>query len=473
MLSFIRAKLSGDGMGARVMRGSALTFIGFGASQLLRLGSNLILTRLLFPEAFGLMTIVTVFMTGIQMVSDIGLSACIVRSKRGDDPVFLNTAWVLQIFRHTLLAVICCIVAGPVAQFYGEPILHELMYGIALSVLLMGLRSTRIATASKKILFGRLTVMDMICQILMILTMIGLALVWESVWALMIGMIVANLAKAILSHIIMPGHPNRLELERAAFLEQFHFGKYLFVSSGLTFVIQNADRLLLSKFLSLAYLGFYNIAFFFASVPLTLMGSFMNRVIFPLYSARPPAASEANRRAISKTRFALTGGMFGLLFILALIGQWLVDFLYTEEYQDAGPILVVLAVSLMPSLIIQAYPNLLLAVGKSNVYMYFQIFRAGLQVALLSVGLMQFGLIGAMAAQPLAALLIYPVLFWLIRPYRGEDPLHDIIFAVLSVLCAVIVFWLNGDAFEQVIAISDKGQAEVAGQPLPATPLGE
>lgn len=472
MLGAIRTKLSGDGLGARVMRGSALTFMGFGASQFLRLGSNLILTRLLFPEAFGLMAIVTLFLTGLQMISDIGLETCIVRSKRGEEPIFLNTAWTLQIIRHTMLALLCCVIARPVAAFYDEPALHGLMYGIALSVFLLGLRSTRIATANKKILLGRLTLMDMSCQVLMIFTMVGLAMVWESVWALMIGTLVANLSKAILSHVIMPGQPNRLQIEREAFREQFHFGKYLFISSGVTFVVENGDRVLLSKFLSLAYLGFYNIAFFFASVPMALMGNFVHRVIFPLYSARPPAESEANRQAIAKTRFALTGGMFALLFVLGLLGQWLIDFLYTEEYRDSGPILVIMSMALMPSLIIRTYPNILLSVGKSNIYMGFQIYRVVLQISFLAVGLMQFGLIGAMLAQPLATLLTYPVLIYLIRPYRGEDFLHDSVFAALAVVCAVIVFWVNGDALDRLLAISVEGAVATSVQP-PATPLGE
>ena len=472
MLGAIRTKLSGDGLGARVMRGSALTFMGFGASQVLRLGSNLILTRLLFPEAFGLMAIVTLFLTGLQMISDIGLATCIVRSKRGDEPIFLNTAWTLQIIRHTILALICCAIAGPVAAFYGEPVLHGLMYGIGLSVFLLGLRSTRIASANKKILLGRLTLMDMSCQLLMICTMVGVAMVWESVWALMIGTLVANLSKAILSHIMLPGVPNRLQLERAAVHEQFHFGKYLFISSGVTFLVENGDRVLLSKFLSLAYLGFYNISFFFASVPMALMGNFVHRVIFPLYSARPPAESAANRRAISKTRFALTGGMFALLFVLGLLGQWLIDFLYTEEYRDSGPILVIMSMALMPSLIIRTYPNILLSAGKSNIYMGFQIFRVVLQITLLAVGLMQFGLSGAMLAQSVASLLIYPVLIYLIRPYRGEDFLHDSVFAALSVVCAVVVFWVNGDALDRVLEISADGAVAASVQP-PATPLGE
>ena len=54
----LNAKFSGDGLGARIMRSAALTVFGFGASQALRLASNLILTRLLFPEAFGVMVLV-------------------------------------------------------------------------------------------------------------------------------------------------------------------------------------------------------------------------------------------------------------------------------------------------------------------------------------------------------------------------------------------------------------------------------
>lgn len=454
MLTAVRRRLTDDGMRARVMRGSMLTIIGFGATQALRLGSNLILTRLLFPEAFGLMTIVTLFLVGAHMFTDIGLTTVIIRSKRGEDPVFLNTAWVLQILRGFLLTVVFCIIAGPVSRFYGEPILEGLLYGVGLITFVMGFKSTRTATATRQIALGRLTIMDVSSQILSIIVMIVLALIWESVWALMWGTIMSYAAKTVLSHLILPGAPNRLQFEKAAFLEQFHFGKYLFFSSGLSFVIENGDRILLSKFLSLANLGFYNIAYFFAAIPLMLTGKFVHHVIYPLYSARPPVESEANRRAISKTRFVLTGGMFAMLFALGLLGQWLVEFLYTEEYWQAGPIMVLLTLSLMPNLIVQGYAFVLLANGKSGTYTAFQLFRAVLQTAILAVGLVNFGLIGAMVAQPLAVLLTYPVLFYVIRPHRADDLLHDCTFAVLTVFCVFVVFWLNGNAFSSVLELS-------------------
>ena len=90
-------------LAARALRASAITMGGFVASQALRLASNLVLTRLLFPEAFGLMALVTVFVMALVMLSDIGTGPAIMGSRRGDDPAFLDTAWTIQILRGAIL----------------------------------------------------------------------------------------------------------------------------------------------------------------------------------------------------------------------------------------------------------------------------------------------------------------------------------------------------------------------------------
>ena len=78
--------MSGEGVRARALRGSALTLISFGGSNLLRLASNLILTRLLFPEAFGLMALVSVVTVGLTLFADVGIAPSIAHSTRGDAP---------------------------------------------------------------------------------------------------------------------------------------------------------------------------------------------------------------------------------------------------------------------------------------------------------------------------------------------------------------------------------------------------
>src|SRR5581483_9669453 len=87
----------------RVLNAGIWSFAAFAVSQVIRLGSSLLLTRLLVPEMFGVMAIAQMVMVGLQLFSDVGLKQTIIQSGRGSDPAFLNTAWVVQILRGGVL----------------------------------------------------------------------------------------------------------------------------------------------------------------------------------------------------------------------------------------------------------------------------------------------------------------------------------------------------------------------------------
>src|SRR5258708_1248517 len=87
------------GLRGLVVRGTFWALASYGVGQVLRLASNLVLTRLLVPEVFGLMALVQSFIGGLAMFSDVGTSSSIIRHPRGEEPVFLNTAWTMQILR--------------------------------------------------------------------------------------------------------------------------------------------------------------------------------------------------------------------------------------------------------------------------------------------------------------------------------------------------------------------------------------
>ena len=128
----------------RAARGFAITIAGFGGQNLLRLLSNLILTRLLFPEAFGLMALVQVFMTGLGMFSDLGINASIIQNKRGDEPNFVNTAWTLQVCRGILLWAMTCAIAIPASNIYGEDMLAYVLPVVGLNAFISGFNSMNI-----------------------------------------------------------------------------------------------------------------------------------------------------------------------------------------------------------------------------------------------------------------------------------------------------------------------------------------
>ena len=448
----LKSRVLGEGLGARAIRGSALTFLGYGGAQFMRLLSNLILTRLLFPEAFGLMALVQVFMAGLQMFSDTGTATSILQSKRGDDPAFLNTAWTAEIVRGALLWLIILASAGAVAAFYAQPMLAELLPVAGLVVVIQSLRSTKIVVANRHLLMGRITVLELASQFIGILTMIGLAWAYESVWALVVGTLVATSVRTVLSHTWFPGPSNRLQFERDAFWELFHFGKFIFVASIAGFLVNHADRGILGKFIDIGELGIYNIAYFLATVPMMLSKMLGNRIMIPLYRERPPVESADNLWKARRARLSLFAVLFAMTFFTALLGDWIIWLLYEPEYAYAGPILVLLPLAYLPFILNNAYSSLLLSAGNSRTFTMQTVVLAIVQMIMLLWGVSNYGVIGAILAPPLASLLLYPMIAYFAHRQGGLDLPLDIACCGVSLLACIVVVAVHPDAFALVLA---------------------
>lgn len=452
MIARARALLAGDGLRARALRGTALTFLGFGAQQFLRLLSNLVLTRLLFPEAFGLMALVMVVLTGLQMFSDTGINTAIVQNRRGDDPVFLGTAFSVQIGRGVLLWGLTLALALPMAGFYGQPQLAALLPVAGLTALIQGFQSMRLATANRHIALGRLTALELGSQVLGIAVMVALAFALQSVWALVIGMLVSAAARTALSHVLLAGPPDRMRWERAAFAELFHFGKYIFLGSIAGFLVNNADRAVLGKFITIGELGVYNIGFFMASVPLMVCFQLGTRVMMPVCSKTPPAESAENFRHVRLARAGLAAGLVALGLVFAVSGEALIGLLYSKTYALAGPVMVLLSLTYLPTLVLNGYGAILLASGNSRAFTICLAVQGAVQLALLIWLVQAHGILGAVLAPGLAALLAYPLLARFARRAGGWDPALDAAFLGIIAAGAAAVLALHGGAVAAVTA---------------------
>lgn len=448
----LTAAFKGNRLMARVLRSASWLLIGYGGSQALRLAANLILTRILFPEAFGLMTLVTVVIVGLAMFSDVGISPSISQSKRGDDPDFLNTAWTIQAMRGFGLWLGACLMAWPVAQFYGEPDLALYLPIAGISLAVAGFNPTRIETAHRHLLVGRLTVLDLSSQFIGIASMVGLALASGSVMALVAGGVIQSVAKLVLTHMFLPGLRNKFRWEKRAAEELIRFGKWIFLSTAFWFVSSQGDRAILGKFLSLDVLGVYNIGYFLASFPMMLGFTVTQRIMIPVYRDKPVAGAPQNRAQQRKLRFALTGAIMGLLVIMAFIGPALTQFLYDARYVSAGPMVTLISVAMIPAVIGMTYDQAALAAGDSRSFFAFSATRAVVQVSLLVLGVTQFGLVGAMVAMGLAGIMVHPVLIWLARRHGVWDPLHDLGYGVIGGGLGATAIWLHWGAIARLFA---------------------
>lgn len=446
--------LRGNSLSARTLRGSALTVLGFGGQQALRLAGNLMLTRLLFPEAFGLMALVTVFLIGLAMFSDVGLGPSVMQSPRGDDPEFLDTAWTIQVIRGVLLWLVACALAWPAALLYNEPLLAQMLPVGALTLVLTGFMPTRVLTANRHLLLGRVTAVELTTQVLGMLASIWMAWHMRSVWALILGGVLGAALHLVLMHLLLGGHRNRFRWDSAAGSELIRFGKWIFLSTLCGFVQSQGDRAILGKYLTLDQLGIYNIGYVLASFPMALGLALVARMLIPIYRESPPAASAENFARLRRMRFLLSTVMLVLVLVLAFFGVPLVGLMYSPLYALAGPIVVMLACANVLQVVGMSYDQSALAAGNSRGFFMLTLLRAAAFLVCFLIGLQLAGLPGAILGQAAAWALVHPFTALLARRHGAWDPLHDVLIGGSGLALSALALWLNYEALQPLLALS-------------------
>jgi O-antigen/teichoic acid export membrane protein len=382
-------------MKQKAIWGTIWTIGGYGSSQALRLAGNLILTRLLVPELFGLMALVQTFITGLILFSDLGIRPAIIRSSRGDDPVFLNVAWTLQAIRGIWIWLLCVVIAWPLAQFYQDQRLIWLIPIVGLGALLSGFDSTSLATINRKVETGKLIRFEFIIQAVSLVVMVVWAYFRPSIWALLGGNLVSHLLKLFWSHRLYPEVKNRFAWDKSAAEELFSFGKWIFISTIMTFLAGQADRLILGRLFSLELLGLYTVAFTLADLPRQVMLKVTSQVMFPIISQYMHLGRSELREKILKKRWFLLIGLAVLVTILASFGDFLILFLYDDRYDRAAWMLPVLAIGLWPLLLSITINNVLFSIGKPIYIAIGNALKFIYMITLLPLAYSRFGIGGA------------------------------------------------------------------------------
>lgn len=397
-------------------------------SQFIRLGSNLLLTRLLLPESFGMLGIVIVMMVGFALFSDLGISQNIVRSPRGDEPVFLDTAWTVQILRGCLiwlLATLGAVVLAVAADrgwvkpgtVYANPQLPSVIAVFSLTLLISGFSSTKVATVRRHMQMRAIVQLELVSQVIALLVMVPVAWWTHSIWALVSGSLVACISSTLLGHFVLPGHSNRLAWDRSALRDLVGFGKWVFLSSILGFMVINGDRLLLGGMVDAQTMGLYTIAFLLVSAVQTVMTIMSMNLIFP-------ALSEVSRdrphdMATTANKFQRLSDLFLLStcgFIIPA-GSSIVGLLYDARYQGAGSMLSLLALGTIGwryQVIDQCY----LAMGKPQLATVINMLRLLVLYAGVPLGFYYYELPGALSAIVASQFAGWPAAIYFKHRYR-------------------------------------------------------
>lgn len=416
------------------IRGSAFEGLGLVASQAIRLATNLILSRLLFPEAFGLSALVMIFSQGLVMLSDVGIEPGVVQSPRGDERLFLNTAWTLQVMRGALLFAVACLLAWPMALVYDEPQLTLLIPVGALGVLAAGFSSTSLLTLRRHVRSGTLLLIDLGSQLLGLAVMIPWAYTYPSVWALVGGGVAGSIAKAGLSYAVRT-EPDGFAWDKEARDAILHFGKWIFGASALFFASKQADRLLLGKYMGTEVLGVYSIALFLSEAPGMVLVRVTDGVFYPLLSRVHREEPQRMREVFYNIRFYMDALAQTALGGLTILGVWVVDFLYDPRYHEAGWMLQAMCFRTAMTCVVAPWSTVLFSMGQTRYALYQNIVRAAWVVIGIPIAFQLYGIKGLVGV---IAFTEVPVLFVFLPPL-----LRNRILSVVKELRAPAFFMLG------------------------------
>ena len=409
-----------------IFNASVWTFAGYGTSQVLKLVSNLIMTRLLIPDDFGLMAIGIAIFTGITLFSDIGIGPSIIQNKRAVDSVFLNTAWTVQIIRGFVIWFVSCGIAFFLwllntgeqlvssASVYGHHQLPLLICIIGFTGVISGFQSTSFFTNSRSLYLGRITAIEIVAQIISIFSMVVWALIDASIWALVFGMLIGISLKTIFTHLYLPGVRNKLVIERSAFFELFHFGKWILLATIANYIANQGAIFIFGYYLTVSEMGVYSIALLLSAVPVTVISKYSHSILFPLYSHLYRGAPERLQLTVAKTRkVLLLIGMPSISFLM-VFGEEIVSFLYDDRYFGAGEMMqILLFIAVINAQVTPSY-ILLLARGEPKYATLMSVMKGIIIFSMIPVAFGLYGVQGMLyvvsGSSILSAIIIWIVL---------------------------------------------------------------
>jgi O-antigen/teichoic acid export membrane protein len=391
------------------IRGAIWTILNYGTAQIIRFGSNLILTRLLIPEYFGLISVVHTLRIGLELFSDLGIGQSIINSKRGDEPAFLNTAWTLQAIRGLLIWIFCLLISFPIAKFYKDDRLLWLIPIIGLYSVFDGFTSTSIHTLHRRMDLGKLTVYEILLNVFAQSTLIIMAWLNRNLFFIATAAVISAIYKMVGSTWLIRGYSNRFGWDRDAVQEILSFGRWMFIASALMFLAEQADRLILGKLLSFQFLGIYTVAYTLASIPREVIKQLSYKVIFPTISKQSDLARSSLRAKILPKRRLMLMGFAVLLAALVAVGDLIIAILYDKRYADAVWMMPILCSGIWFSLLFYTISPALLAIGKPLYAAQSNLAR----FVMISVGLplafFRFGILGAIIVIAFSDLPLYLV----------------------------------------------------------------
>lgn len=415
-------------------------------AQLVSLVVQIVLTRLLAPEEFGTITLITAFITILQVFVDSGFGTALIQKKDSDDVDF-SSVFYFNIVICLVIYLLLYVCSPLVADFYERPELCTLTRALGLVIIISGIRNIQQAYIAKNMLFKRYFFVTLGGTVSGAVIGIVMAYKGYGVWALVAQTLANNLVSVIILWFTVKWRPKAVfSLGRLKGL--FSFGWKLLVSSLLDTVFQQLRTLVIGKKYNDDDLAYFNKGNYVPNTIVLSINSSIESVMLSALSAEQDIKEKVRfmtKRSVQLSSYIMWPIMIGI----CACAEPLVSFVFTDKWLPCVPYIRIFCIYYALYPIHTSNLNAIKAVGRSDLFLKLEIIKKVMNLAIL-FATMNFGVLAMAYGVLLEGVLSQIINAWPNRKligysYAGQfkDIFSSVIIASLMGACVYAVSFLN------------------------------
>lgn len=405
------------------LSGAAWTGAATLVTVVLQFAQIAVLARLLSPEDFGLMALVTLVIGFTQVYADAGLGSAVVQRQNATPEERSSLFWLNIVVGIAIFPIL--LAAAPlVAMAYGQPRLDALISIAAISFLIAPAGQQLHLQLQKALRFDLLAAIDVGGALCGVGCSIALALKGFGVYSMVLGQLAGTFVRsAILLGIGLRDWRPKLRLRRADLRGYVRFGTYQLLERTINYLGFNLDKLLIGSLVGVHGLGLYNIAYQLVMKPVQFVAPVVARVAFPLFAKVQEDDGRLRAGFLDCVRI-VAFALFPVYAGIIVLAEPLTLLVLGEAWRETIPTIRILAILGFFYSIGNPVGALLLAKGRVEIGFYLNCWMIVLYAGAIAAGSL-YGVNGVAAGLVIAtALGLFPIGFWVrwlvVRMHPGE-----------------------------------------------------
>lgn len=365
-----------------MIRAFLWSFLEQGGTRIIQLLVQIVLARLIGPEAFGILAILLVFTNIADAIAQSGLGMALVQKPNAAKKDFTTAFW-LSLLLAAMVFIILWLIAPLLASIYQEQSLEILLRALSFVVFLNSVNSVQRAYLQRHMDFKKLFQANVIAALLSGIFGIGAAVLGFGIWALVIQTLSQSLFTCITLLVVVPWKPTFTFDKTSAGL-MYSYGWKICITGILNVIYTGVSELIIGKACSVTDLGYYSQGRKWPNAAISLATNALQNVFFPAFASLQNDLAGL-RAAMKKSLVAGSFLMVPVSFFFAVAAEPVVALLLTETWLPCVPVFQSLCIAnslmLLQVINLRAY----MALGDSGLYMRLQIIKVALSVVAISV----------------------------------------------------------------------------------------